>query len=249
MENSASTAPASSIPAGTMGSPKSSPPRSVDDRRKILELETELTTMTSEFSSELENLSHKLTNAHESSLFWQQKHSSLNQTFLKTDTDLRLLRAELSSLKQTQEERDREISAQMRRLMLDRDAWRDAHNEAMKEVRVKDELVGVLRGQVRGLKSWVSASSRGGEEQVSDEVVAERWTRLGNELQNWVIIHFRRLRIGRLPCVHFFRVLPLSIICHVLWRVISWGGGRGQRYLTLFKEIRPGINANWLHRC
>lgn len=51
--------------------------------KKIAELEKELATMEDEFERELTQLSHKLTNENETAIFWQQKHSSLNQTFFE----------------------------------------------------------------------------------------------------------------------------------------------------------------------
>jgi hypothetical protein len=80
----------------------------VKDKR-IAELEKEVATMEDEFERELTQLSHKMTNEKETAAFWQQKHSTLNQTFLKTDTDLRLLRQEVNSFQQTREERDRDV--------------------------------------------------------------------------------------------------------------------------------------------
>ncbi|KAH7400000.1 hypothetical protein BKA64DRAFT_471552 [Cadophora sp. MPI-SDFR-AT-0126] len=162
--------------------------------RKIADLERELSVMESEFSAELTTLSHKLTNESETVQFWQQKHSSLNQTFLQTDTDLRLLKQEIAGFAEAREERERDIKTRISSLILDRDAFREAYNEAMGEVRAKEEMVRMLQGQVRGLKSWVSSSSKVGE-QVSDEVFGEEMRRLGNGLQNWVITHFRRVRI------------------------------------------------------
>ncbi|TGO81537.1 hypothetical protein BPOR_1112g00020 [Botrytis porri] len=81
--------------------------------------------------------------------------------------------------------------------MLDRDAFREAYNDAMGEMRGKDEEIMALRRQVRGLKEWVSSSGRGGVggEQVTDEVIAEKMQWIGNALQNWVISNFRRGRI------------------------------------------------------
>lgn len=153
--------------------------------------------MEAEFSRELTTLSHKLTNESETSQFWQSKHSSLNQTFLQTDTSLRLLKQELSTFSSAREERDRDIKTRISSLVLDRDAFREAYNEAMGEVRGKEEEVRMLQGQVRGLKSWVSRDGRTGE-QVSDETFGEEMRRLGNGVQNWVITNFRRVRIGRL---------------------------------------------------
>ncbi|KAH8796483.1 hypothetical protein BGZ57DRAFT_747372 [Hyaloscypha finlandica] len=150
--------------------------------------------MVDEFDRELTTLSHKLTNESETANFWQQKHSSLNQTFLKTDTELRLLRQEVSGFEQVKESRDRDIKTRISSLMLDRDAFREAYNEAMGELRVKEEVIKSLQGQVRGLKSFVSTSSKM-DEQVTDEAFGERMQRLGNGLQNWVITNFRRVKI------------------------------------------------------
>lgn len=178
--------------------------------KKIAELEKELATMEDEFERELTQLSHKLTNENETAIFWQQKHSSLNQTFLKTDTDLRLLRAELSGYQNSREERDRDIKTRISSLMLDRDAFREAYNEAMGELRGKDDMIKALQGQVWGLKSFVSSSSKM-DEQVTDEAFGERMQRLGNGLQNWVITGFRRAKIGTLAfscliiCVQVFQ--------------------------------------------
>jgi hypothetical protein len=170
--------------------------------KKIAALEKELATMEDEFERELTQLSHKLTNESETAIFWQQKHSSLNQTFLKTDTELRLLRQELSGIEQMKESRDRDIKTRVSSLMLDRDAFREAYNEAMGELRVKEDMVKSLQGQVRGLKSFVSTSSKM-DEQVTDEAFGERMQRLGNGLQNWVITNFRRVKIGMLVSIIF----------------------------------------------
>jgi hypothetical protein len=163
--------------------------------QKVADLEREMATMEDEFERELTQLSHKLTNESETALFWQQKHSTLNQTFLKTDTDLRLLRQEVGTFRQTREERDRDIKTRISSLMLDRDSFREAYNEAMGELRTKDDMIKALQGQVWGLKSFVSTSSKM-DEQVADEVFGERMQRLGNGLQNWVITNFRRAKIG-----------------------------------------------------
>ncbi|ROT43731.1 hypothetical protein SODALDRAFT_327945 [Sodiomyces alkalinus F11] len=57
------------------------------------------------------------------------------------------------------------------------------------------ESVG-LRAQVRGLKAFVSSSTRtDGQAATSDEVFGDGMAKLGNGLQNWVIVHFRRAKI------------------------------------------------------
>jgi hypothetical protein len=194
--------------------------------KQIAALEKELATMEDEFERELTQLSHKLTNESETAIFWQQKHSSLNQTFLKTDTELRLLRQEVSNFEQVKESRDRDIKTRISSLMLDRDAFREAYNEAMGELRVKEEMIKSLQGQVRGLKSFVSTSSKM-DEQVTDEAFGERMQRLGNGLQNWVITSFRRVKIGMLLstlCYNFILHFHSASVCKVsfsLYRTLA----------------------------
>lgn len=141
--------------------------------------------MAHEFERELTHLSHKLTNESETAQFWQQKHASLNQAFEKCEGELRM-----------RDERDRDVQTRMSGLVVEREQVREAYNEAVGEVREKEDVIRALMGQVRGLKSWVSSSSKSGE-QVTDEVFGERMVRLGNGLQNWVIVNFRRVRVGR----------------------------------------------------
>jgi hypothetical protein len=62
----------------------------------------------------------------------------------------------------------------------------------------KDGEIARLQAQVRGLKEWVSVSTRAdGQAQTSDEVFGEGMARLGNGLQNWVLVNFRRARVGK----------------------------------------------------
>jgi hypothetical protein len=185
---------------------------------KIKELARELQTMADEFERELTGLLEKLTAEKETSQFWQHKHSSLNQTYLKADTDLRLLRQELSTYENRKEDKERDIKTRISSLMLDRDAFREAYNEAMGELRGKEEEVARLRESVRGLKSWVSLSGRS-EEQVTDESVGEGGRRLGNGVQNWCVAHFRRVKIGKLIFISLLSVgarrSPVSVVSRV----------------------------------
>lgn len=141
---------------------------------RIAALERELGVMEGEFARELDRLSR---NESETATFWQGKHSALNQRFLRADTELRLLRAEVEVRRGEREEL--------------REGW----DVLRREVREGEEVIAGLRGQVRGLKEWVSTSTRS-DAQVADEVFGEGMARLGNELQNWVIVHFRRAKLG-----------------------------------------------------
>ncbi|KAK4221214.1 AKAP7 2'5' RNA ligase-like domain-containing protein [Podospora fimiseda] len=64
------------------------------------------------------------------------------------------------------------------------------------EILRRDEEIKELRSQMRGLKEWVSNSTRtDGQVQISDEVFGEGMARLGNGLQNWVLVNFRRSKV------------------------------------------------------
>lgn len=69
-------------------------------------------------------------------------------------------------------------------------------DEAKKEITKRDHEIERLRGQVRGLKEWVSQSTRSdGTGAVTDDELRNRMERLGNELQNWVVGAFRKGRV------------------------------------------------------
>lgn len=146
--------------------------REKDER--IAYLEHEMDVMEREFTKELDKLSQ---NESETATFWQAKHSALNQQFLKTDTELRLLRAEVDVR------------------TAEREGLREGFEVLRRELKERDEEVRGLRGQVRGLKEWVSTSTRT-DGQTSDEVFGDGMTRLGNGLQNWVIVNFRKAKLS-----------------------------------------------------
>lgn len=141
---------------------------------KIAMLERELGVMEGEFARELDRLSQ---NESETATFWQSRHSALNQQFLRADTELRLLRAEVEVRREEREEL--------------RDGW----VELRREVKERDDEIADLRAQARGLKEWVSMSTRS-DAQVADEVFGDAMAKLGNGLQNWVIVNFRRSKLG-----------------------------------------------------
>ncbi|KAJ4002972.1 hypothetical protein NW752_007873 [Fusarium irregulare] len=141
---------------------------------RIAYLEKEMGIMEREFHRELDKLSQ---NESETATFWQAKHSALNQQYLRTDTELRLLRAEV-------EVREGE-----------REELREGWEVLRRELKERDEEIRGLRGQVRGLKEWVSNSTRT-DGQECDEVFGDGMARLGNGLQNWVIVNFRKAKIN-----------------------------------------------------
>lgn len=142
---------------------------------RIAQLECELSIMESEFTRELDKLSKAES---ETATFWQGKHSRLQQQLAQAGTENQLLRAEV-------ELREAE-SAELRA------GWEEMQRAAV----ARDEEARSLREQVRGLKEWVSTSTRTGGQVASDEVFGDGMARLGNGLQNWVIVHFRRAKLG-----------------------------------------------------
>lgn len=146
--------------------------RQKDER--IAYLEREMDTMERAFQTQLDHLSAAES---ETATFWQAKHSALHTQHLRTDTELRLLRAEVD----VREAERAEL----------RQGW----EVLRRELKERDEEARRLRGQVRGLKEWVSTSTRA-DGQTSDEVFGDGMARLGNGLQNWVITHFRKAKLG-----------------------------------------------------
>ena len=149
--------------------------REKDER--IAGLERELAVMEEELMRELDRLSK---NESETATFWQRKHSALNQQFLRADTDLRLLRSEIDA-------REAECLE-----------LRDGRDALRRELRARDAEVAELRGHLSGMKQWVSASTRA-DQQVSDDEFADAAAKLANGLQNWVIVHFRKAKLGMPP--------------------------------------------------
>ncbi|RYO92721.1 hypothetical protein DL766_003453 [Monosporascus sp. MC13-8B] len=140
---------------------------------RITALERELAVMESEFTRELDRLSQ---NESETASFWQRKHSALHQQFLRVDTELRLLRSEVD----VREAERQEL----------RDGW----DVLRRELRARDDEILALKGHLNGMKQWVSASTRT-DQQTSDEEIGESMAKLGNSLQNWVIMHFRKAKL------------------------------------------------------
>ncbi|KAK7980596.1 hypothetical protein PG989_013053 [Apiospora arundinis] len=178
--------------------------REKDD--KIAELQRELVQLEAEFARQVELLSQ---NESETAAFWQTKHSNLNQQFLRTDTELRLLRAEVDV-------RDAE-----------REEFKEGWDLLKRELRERDDEVRRLQALNRGLKEQVSTSTRAYHEQTSDDQFGDDMARLGNGLQNWIIVHFRKAKIAnpRLTSspnsCQCTRSLPLKIKIHILQSIVS----------------------------
>ncbi|KAI0378306.1 hypothetical protein F5Y04DRAFT_153201 [Hypomontagnella monticulosa] len=140
---------------------------------KIAELKRELTIMEAEFTRELDKLSQK---EGETAGYWQAKHSALNQQFARADTELQLLRAEVD----VREAERAEL----------REGWEILR----RELKERDDEIRSLKGHIAGLKQWVSTNTTRGD-QTSDEEFGDSMAKLGNGLQNWVIVHFRRAKL------------------------------------------------------
>ncbi|KAI1781158.1 hypothetical protein F4818DRAFT_30605 [Hypoxylon cercidicola] len=141
---------------------------------KIAELTRELAVMETEFTRELDRLSQK---EGETTSFWQGKCMNLNQQLTRSDTELQLLRAEVD----VREAERAEL----------REGW----ELLRRQLKERDEEIRALKSHIAGLKQWVSTSTTRGD-QISDEEFGDSMTKLGNGLQNWVIVHFRRAKLA-----------------------------------------------------
>ncbi|KAK1750035.1 AKAP7 2'5' RNA ligase-like domain-containing protein [Echria macrotheca] len=145
-----------------------------DKDQRIAELERELSLMESVFTRELDKLSRAES---ESSSAWQARCGALQARAESLEGEIRALR-------------DRHFQQD------EKEELRRRLEEARREAAQREEEVRELRGQVRGLKEWVSTSTRSdGAGVVTDDEIGLAMTRLGNELQNWVLVNLRRARI------------------------------------------------------
>lgn len=146
-----------------------------DKDEKIAELGRKMAELEADFARQVERLSQSES---ETASFWKSKHSSLHQQFLRTDTELRLLRAEVE-VREGESEELKEGWVYLKR-----------------EIQERDDEIRRLRADLMGLKKWLSTNTRT-EEQESDDLFGSDMTRLGNGLQEWAIQHFRRAKLGK----------------------------------------------------
>ncbi|KAI0513206.1 hypothetical protein F5B22DRAFT_657389 [Xylaria bambusicola] len=137
---------------------------------KIAELKRELVANEAEFTRALDRLSQ---NESETASYWQAKYSSLNQQFLRVDTEIRVLRTEVD----VREAEKAELREQWELLQ--------------RELGERESEIRSLRSQIAGLKQWVSTNTKRSD-QTSDEEFGESIARLRNGLQNWAVSHFRK---------------------------------------------------------
>ncbi|KAK4252036.1 hypothetical protein C7999DRAFT_10403 [Corynascus novoguineensis] len=184
---------------------------------RIASLERELALMETEFHRELDRLSGAES---ATAAFWQGKYAALEKTVEGVLALQQHQQHQPLSGQKGQEGSSGGAGAGSRRGRREanwegeRDRIRDQNLDILekegelREVRAawerardmldkKEDEVAQLKAQVRGLKEWVSHSTRAdGEAQTSDEVFGDAMARLGNGLQNWVLVNFRRARIG-----------------------------------------------------
>jgi activating signal cointegrator complex subunit 1 len=125
-------------------------------------------------------------------LYWQRNGVATNTENMHNQ------RVRMLELQQQQTETELRVSR------LEEDArpaklteMRAALDAARRDVAMRDVEIRELKDQVQGLKTWVSSSTRSSnQEQTSDAAFRASMTRLGNELQNWILVNFRRCKIG-----------------------------------------------------
>ena len=146
-------------------------------QEKIAELKRELAANEAEFTRALDRLSQ---NESETASYWQAKYSTLNQQFLRVDTEVRVLRTEVD----VREAEKTELREQWELLQ--------------RELGERDSEILSLRSQITGLKQWVSTNTKRSD-QTSDEEFGESIARLRNGLQNWAVSHFRKSSFSSWP--------------------------------------------------
>lgn len=181
-------------PPSPAGPAKDAPQDKVREHERVAQLETDMAAMEQRFRRELDRLTQSESESVELVVSWQNRHKSLNKQFFQTDAELRVLRSEAGK-------RDRE-----------RDDLRRRCDSLQRDLKDRDALIRSLQRQVRGLKEFVSTSTRT-EASVSDEELADGMTRLGNGLQNWVIMHFRKAKLGEIPPCR--PLSPFLCVCSV----------------------------------
>lgn len=142
---------------------------------KIATLKRDLAEMATEFERTLDRLSHSES---ETASYWQAKHSALAQQHTRAETELSLLQAELDIR------------------MAEREEMRETLDVMRVALGAREKEVQSLTGHLAKMKQWISASTRM-DDQTSDQEFAELMMKLMNGLQNWVISHFKKARLGR----------------------------------------------------
>ena len=128
------------------------------------------------------------------------------------------LRSELAR----KEDQEREDKTRITSLLIERSTLL-SHLSAARATSVdRDAEVETLRTQVRGLKTWVSTSSRS-EGQVTDEVLRTAISDLAAGLQNWVLKNYRRSKLLPIPDLSEEVKEKLDKLCP-MWENILEGG-------------------------
>ncbi|KAI0205484.1 hypothetical protein F4808DRAFT_234792 [Astrocystis sublimbata] len=137
---------------------------------KIAELKRDLADNEANFTHTLDQLSQ---NESETSNYWQSRCSSLNQQFLRADTELRVLRTEV----------DVRVAEKIELC--------EEYELLHEKLGERDSEIRSLRTQISGLKQWVSTNTKKSD-QTSDEEFGDTIAKLRNGLQNWAVSHFRK---------------------------------------------------------
>ena len=208
-------APVPDKDAGSPGRGEQEKQKDRDKDERIACLQREMGAMEREFARELDKLCQ---NESETAAFWQAKHSALNQQFLRTDAELRVLRSGVDAREAERAEL--------------RHGWEMLRGE----LRERDDEIRSLKGQIHALKKFVSTSTRA-DDQTSDDVFGEAMAKLGNGLQNWVISNFRRAKLGKdmpsplppPPCRHCVESFEVDRVLIVEKRGCYWSQNKNSR--------------------
>ncbi|KAF4121648.1 hypothetical protein GMORB2_2056 [Geosmithia morbida] len=209
----------SSSPSSSSNDDKQQQQQQQGDMDKIAELKREMAAMERDFNQRLDRLSQSES---ETAAFWQAKHSALHQQFLRADTEVRLLRSEVETR------------------AAERDELRRGWDVLRRQLQERDDEARRLRSQVRGLKEFVSTSTRT-HGQATDEDVVRGMARLANGLQNWVITNFRRARLSTKTAGNDVDDAELLDLAPTLFLQERGAGGQAPSKVHLLQSVASRI--------
>lgn len=169
----------------------------VDKDAIIARLSTSNAQLEADFVTELSHLSTKFAETAEELEELKETHKGLQDSWEGLSCDFANYRDQNTYLRSElarKEDQEREDKTRITSLLIERSTLL-SHLSAARATSVdRDTEVETLRTQVRGLKTWVSTSSRS-EGQVTDEVLRTAISDLAAGLQNWVLKNYRRSKL------------------------------------------------------
>lgn len=191
----------------------------------IARLSTSNAQLEADFVTELSHLSIKLAETAEELQSLQETHKDLQDSWENLSCDFENYRDQNFQLKEEmrrREDQEREDKTRITSLLIERETLRGRYEGARATAQDASAEVQALRTQVRGLKTWVSSSTRS-EGQVTDSDLRTSVSDLAAGLQNWVLKNYRRSKLLSISDLTEEVQEKLDELCP-LWESIMEGG-------------------------